>query len=340
MDLVPHWPSAEQEELRAAVRDFAGRATDAEAWPGLAAELGLGGLAVPEHLGGAGGDIADIAVVVEELGRVLAPVPFLSTALTGLLLGESGPAADAQTALAGICAGSGTGALSLSGEVVLAGGRLSGLVRHVIAGDTAGVTLVRAGEHLYLVSMAEVDVTPEPPLDQTRSLASLRFAGAAAQRLPVEPGRAEDLFRVLISAECVGAAQRCLDVTVTYLRTRTAFGRPIGSFQAIKHRCADLEVEITAARSAAAAAVGAALRSSPDLGLLALVASTWCARAFWHAAAEMVQLHGGIGFTWEHEAHRYVKRAKSTQLLLGRPGEIYRVMAERAGLRTSHPKGR
>jgi alkylation response protein AidB-like acyl-CoA dehydrogenase len=125
---------------------------------------------------------------------------------------------------------------------------------------------------------------------------------------------------------------------VTYLRARTAFGRPIGSFQAIKHRCADLEVEVTAAAAAAAAAVGAAQRSSTDLGMLALIASTWCSRAFWHVAAEMVQLHGGIGFTWEHEAHRYVKRAKSTQLLLGRRAEIYRSLGERAGLCTGNPE--
>jgi alkylation response protein AidB-like acyl-CoA dehydrogenase len=338
VDLVPHRPSAEQEELRAAVRGFARRAADAEAWRGLAAELGIGGLGVPEYMGGVGGGIADVAVVAEELGRVLAPVPFLSTALVGLVLGESGSAGRAHTALVGICAGSSAGAVALSGDFGITGGRLSGFAEHVVAGDAADVTLVRAGKHIYAVSMADAEVVPEPPLDQTRSLASLRFEKAPARQLRVGPGRAEDLFRVLISAECVGAARYCLEVTVTYLRARTAFGRPIGSFQAIKHRCADLEVEVTAAAAAAAAAVGAAQRSSTDLGMLALIASTWCSRAFWHVAAEMVQLHGGIGFTWEHEAHRYVKRAKSTQLLLGRRAEIYRSLGERAGLCTGNPE--
>ena len=145
--------------------------------------------------------------------------------------------------------------------------------------------------------------------------------------------QAESLLRALLAAEAAAAAQRCLEVTVAYLQTRRQFGRVIGSFQALKHRCADLAVEVTAARATAAAAVRACAGDPGQFALTAALAKVYCADVFWHAAAEMVQLHGGIGFTWEHEAHRYLKRAKTTQLVLGPRGELRRLIADLAGLR-------
>jgi alkylation response protein AidB-like acyl-CoA dehydrogenase len=160
------------------------------------------------------------------------------------------------------------------------------------------------------------------------------FADSPARAAGVSAVRAESLLRALLAAESAAAAQRCLQVTVAYLQTRRQFGRVIGSFQALKHRCADLAVEVTAARAAAAAAVAGTVIAGPDeLRVTAAVAKLYCADAFWHAAAEMVQLHGGIGFTWEHEAHRYLKRAKSTQLLFGTRGELRQLIADLAGLR-------
>jgi alkylation response protein AidB-like acyl-CoA dehydrogenase len=145
----------------------------------------------------------------------------------------------------------------------------------------------------------------------------------------------------MIAVESAGAAAHCLDVTVGYLKTRVQFGRPIGAFQALRHRCADLAVEVASARATAYAAVRAAAGtgaiagaagSSAELAVLGPLAKRHCVDVFWHAAAEMIQLHGGIGFTWEHEAHRYLKRAKTSQLLHGTPAELRRLVAARAGL--------
>ena len=153
-------------------------------------------------------------------------------------------------------------------------------------------------------------------------------------RLTAPPERAEDLLRVMLAVESAGAAAHCLDVTVGYLKTRVQFGRPIGAFQALRHRCADLAVEVASARATAYAAVRAAASpaSSAELAVLGPLAKRHCVDVFWHVAAEMIQLHGGIGFTWEHEAHRYLKRAKTSQLLHGTPAELRRLVSQRAGL--------
>ena len=167
----------------------------------------------------------------------------------------------------------------------------------------------------------DVIVEPAGTLDETRTQATVTFRDSPARATGVSAVRAQSLLRALLAAESAAAAQRCLEVTVAYLQTRRQFGRVIGSFQALKHRCADLAVEVTAARATAAAAVASA-GDPGQFGLTAALAKAYCADVFWHAAAEMVQLHGGIGFTWEHEAHRYLKRAKTTQLMLGTRGEL------------------
>jgi acyl-CoA dehydrogenase len=332
----------EQAALRSAVRDLLGRGLGAgDLWKRLTGELGLTGLAVPEPQGGAGAGLAEIAVAVEETGRVLAPVPYLSTALAGYVLGRAGAAgvgvADVGTVgvgaagefLPGIADGSLRAAFVFAGSLAVSGGRVSGSASNVLDGAEADLFVVVSADSLYVVRAGDACVTPVDTLDQTRSQAVVEFGSSSA--VPVtgcSGGMAEDLFRVLLAVESAGAAAHCLDATVAYLRTREQFGRALGTFQALRHRCADLAVEVTSATSTARAAVAAA----SDPRILGPLAKKYCADVFWHVAAEMIQLHGGIGFTWEHEAHRYLKRAKTTQLMLGSPAELRRLVASRAGL--------
>jgi acyl-CoA dehydrogenase len=327
----------EQAALRDAVRGFLRREGEsADTWKRLSGELGLTGLAVPSRYGGAGATLAEVAVAVEETGRVLLPLPYLSTALAGAVLSE-GAGSGAATAefLPGIAAGELRAAFVLTGDIAVADGRISGVARHVLDGAEADIFLVRAGTNgaLHAVRATDAAVTPVGTLDQTRSQAKVEFRDSPAVAVGIGAGSAEELLRVMLAVESVGAASRCLEVTVAYLKTRVQFGRPIGSFQALRHRCADLAVEVASARATARAAVHAAVASPDQLPVLAPLAKRHCVDVFWHVAAEMIQLHGGIGFTWEHEAHRYLKRAKTSQLLHGTPAELRRLVARRAGLR-------
>jgi alkylation response protein AidB-like acyl-CoA dehydrogenase len=338
--------SPEQAALREAVRGFCRRHGDGAdraasparpagpdwpAWKRLTGELGLTGLAIDERCGGMGAGIAEVAIAAEELGRVLLPVPYLSTALAGAVLSEGDPEAAAGL-LPGLASGALTAAFVFTGDVTVAGGRLSGTAGNVLDGGEAGVFLVRAEGQLYAVRSGDATVTAAGTLDQTRSQATVTFRDSPALATGADGDRAEELMRVLLAAESVAAAEHCLDVTIAHLKSRQQFGRPIGSFQALKHRCADLAVEVFSGRATARAAVAAAAFGQGDLGVLAPLAKRYCVDVFWHVAAEMIQLHGGIGFTWEHEAHRYLKRAKTSQLLLGSPGQLRRLVAHRAGL--------
>jgi acyl-CoA dehydrogenase len=330
--------SSEQAALREAVRDFCGKHAGPRAWDRLTGELGLAGLAVPECYGGAGAGLAEVAVAVEETGRALLPAPYLSTALAGAVLSEGG--AEPVGFLPGIASGALRAAFALGGSVTVAGGRLTGAAQHVLDGAEADLFVVRAGDVLFAVRAADTVVTPAGTLDESRSQATVSFRGAPGLAVGCAAERAEDLLRVMLAVESAGAAAHCLDVTVGYLKTRQQFGRPIGAFQALRHRCADLAVEVASARATAYAAVRAAASpagppagSPVELAVLGPLAKRHCVDVFWHAAAEMIQLHGGIGFTWEHEAHRYLKRAKTSQLLHGTPAELRRLVSERAGLR-------
>jgi alkylation response protein AidB-like acyl-CoA dehydrogenase len=343
--------SSEQAALREAVRDFCRKHAGPGAWDRLTGELGLTGLAVPERHGGAGASLAEVAVAVEETGRVLLPAPYLSTALAGAVLSEGGAVCGdggAAEFLPGIASGALRAAFALGGPVTATSGRLTGTAHHVLDGAEADLFIVRAGDALFAVRAADTVVTPAGTLDESRSQAAVSFRGAPGRAVgsAIEGGaaeRAEDLLRVMLAVESAGAAAHCLDVTVGYLKTRQQFGRPIGAFQALRHRCADLAVEVASARATAYAAVRAAAYpagspagsptgSPAELAVLGPLAKRHCVDVFWHAAAEMMQLHGGIGFTWEHEAHRYLKRAKTSQLLHGTPAELRRLVSQRAGL--------
>ncbi|HVV30968.1 MAG TPA: acyl-CoA dehydrogenase family protein [Mycobacteriales bacterium] len=324
----------EQTALRESVRELLARGPGDSLWFRLAGQMGLAALAVPESAGGAGAGLAEVAVVVEELGRALVPVPYLSTALAAAVLGEGDERA-AATFLPALVSGAGTAALALHGDVRCTAGRLDGVADHVLDGGGAGTLLVRVGTEVHVARATDADVTRSETLDQTRGQASVRFRQVPAVRTGLAADRVEQLAQVLLAVESVGGAEHCLAATVAYLKIREQFGRPIGSFQALKHRCADLAAEVASAGATARAAVAAAGGADPataELPVLAPLAKRYCAEVFLHVAAEMIQLHGGIGFTWEHEAHRYFKRAKSTQLLYGTPAELRRVIGTRAGL--------
>jgi alkylation response protein AidB-like acyl-CoA dehydrogenase len=322
------------------------RGYDEGVWRQLAQELGLLGLAIPEEHGGAGLGPVELAVTFEEMGRALLCAPYFSTvALATHALLESGDAQAQGELLPAIAAGERVATLAWSegeGRSDLAdlrasaardggGWRLDGAKLPVVDGCAADQILVvaraEAGLCLFLVEADAPGLRrePLPPLDLTRKLARLELEGAPG-RLVGPEGRAApaleralDLAAAALAAEQVGGAQRCLDMAVAYARERVQFGRPIGSFQAIKHKCANVLMEVEAARSAAYHAAFCAAAGGEGLRAAASMAKAWCSDTFFHAASENIQIHGGIGFTWEHPAHLYLKRAKSSSLLLGDP---------------------
>ena len=350
--------SAEQQELREAVRARAAdrsssaqvRAAidsetpgfDAGLWRVVGAEMGLLGVGVDEKLGGAGGGFVDAAVVVEEAGRALMPVPLLSTVVAGQVLARAGAAG--SEALGGVVSGEQPVAIGVTSSSLSTGGigfggtaaALSGSVANVVDGSVAASVVVATPDGLWLTRTDDkgVTVTATPALDPTRPQATVRLDRAAAVAIGdgAAAGNAVDLLRVALAVEAVGVSRRCLEATVDYLKTREQFGRVIGSFQALQHRAAEIAVEVEAATSTAYYAAWAAEAAPEELPVVAPLALSVCADAAWHAAAESIQLHGGIGFTWEHDAHLYFKRATTIRLLLGDAHEQRRLVATRSGL--------
>lgn len=335
----------EQEELRSAVRAVLGRHAGAAAWRPLTEQIGVAGLAVPEEYGGAGYGAQEVHVVLEELGRELSPVPFLGSAvLTVRALLASDDAAACARLLPDLASGAVVGALawaehgSWDPSDVRAearpgpGGtwRITGTKEHVLDGAEAGVLLVaartEAGVSLFEVPVHGTGVQREAavPMDSTRAQARVVLAAAEGRLVGAEGAGEEVLAHVLdlactaLAAEQVGAASRCLELTLAYAAERVQFGRPIGSFQAVKHRLADAYVLVESARSAALGATFAAA-GAPERTRLAAAAKSACSEAFSAVAGEMIQLHGGIGITWEHDAHRYFKRAHGSAQLFGPP---------------------
>ncbi|WP_371658504.1 acyl-CoA dehydrogenase family protein [Streptomyces sp. NBC_00280] len=328
----------------------------------MAAQLGLHGIALPEEYGGFGGGPVELGIVLEELGRVLLPSPYFATvALAGQALTASGDNTAKARWLPGIADGSLTGTLALAEaggswrvEDVAAsatrdekgdtGWRVSGTKMFVVDGHTADLLLVTAradtGPGLYAVDGAATGVTRTrlEALDPTRRLARIDLDGAPAVRVgPAGDAKAYlrtvvDLVAVALAAEQVGGAQACLDAAVEYARIRVQFGRPIGSFQAIKHKCADMLLQVEAARSAAYRAMSVAAGEPDELPVSAALAAAYCADAFTHAAKENIQIHGGIGYTWEHDAHLYLKRAKSSEQLFGSPATHRARLADLVGI--------
>ncbi|VVJ22183.1 Uncharacterised protein [Amycolatopsis camponoti] len=322
--------TAEQRELRAVTRDFfATHGSDDALGKRMAGELGVQGLAIPEARGGAGYSFADLAVVLEEAGRALCAPGLLPTVVlaahTLLLCGD-------ERYLPGIADGTLSAAVAFDGDVQARNGTLSGSADFVLDGADADLVLVRAGDRLY--ACEAVSGTPLRVLDETRPQARLEFRDTPATPIgtaDVVP-RVLDIGRTALAAEQLGGIGHALDATVSYVERRRQFGRPIGSFQAVKHRLATLLVEYEAARSAAAYAVACVATESPELPVAAAAAATVCTGAYRLAVAEYVQLHGGTGFTWEHPAHRYVRRARADEVLFGTPQDHRARLAVALGL--------
>ncbi|WP_158893650.1 acyl-CoA dehydrogenase family protein [Amycolatopsis anabasis] len=352
-----------ENDLRASVRDLLGDRADAAAvlarvetaepydlklWRTLAGDLGAAGLAVPEELGGQGASVRETALVLEELGRSVAPVPFLGSAVlaTSALLAADTTEPVVAELLPRLSSGELIGALAVplttapdaafpSAVTATADGVLSGRIGTVADAPVAEVLLVPAtgpdGPGLYAVT--EFSATEVTSLDLTRRIADVVLDDNPA-RLVAGPGQAEAALAAalttgagLLASEQLGVAEWCLEETVRYVRERYQFGRPVGSFQALKHRLADLYLELVSARAAARYAADALATGSADVPVAVAVAQAYCSGIAVHAAEEAIQLHGGIGMTWEHPAHLYLKRAKSSELALGTPGRHRRNLA-------------
>jgi alkylation response protein AidB-like acyl-CoA dehydrogenase len=356
--------SEEREEFRRSVRGFLERSSaeqevrrlmatdegyDPEAWRGMSEQLGLQGLAVPEEYGGSGYGWTELVLVFEEMGRALVCAPFFSTvALAAGALLAVGDEEARRRYLPGIAAGETIATLALTEDsgrwdeagvtVAAEDGRLNGHKMYVLDGHVASLILVAArseeGVGLYAVDgdAPGLDRTQLVTMDQTRKQARLEFDGTPATRIGQLDPAILDRAAVALAAEQAGGAARCLEMATEYANDRVQFGRPIGSFQAIKHKCANLLMEVESARSAAYYAGWAASEAEEELAVAAPLAQAYCSEAFFHAAAENIQIHGGIGVTWEHPAHLYFKRAKTSELLLGDAAYHRELLARRLGI--------
>jgi alkylation response protein AidB-like acyl-CoA dehydrogenase len=349
LDLIA---SEVETDLRSAVRDLLADRCAPEAvtrmydgdrtiveplWRALAVDIGVAGLLVPEDLGGAGASAVEAAAVLEELGRASAPVPFLTSsvvATTALLAcAEDDTARKVITALA---AGERTATLVVPlstapdgslPDITATDGRLTGTVRSVAGALEADVLVVPAqttdGVALYLVESSAATVEPVVSLDMARQVADVTLDGATGQ-LVLDDSEAVVRSALLagaglLASEQVGIARWCVEETVAYLKVRKQFGRVVGGFQALKHRLADLYAEVESA-SATARYAAAALAAGKDVPIACRVAAAYCSDIAVRAAEEAVQLHGGIGMTWEHPTHLYLKKAKADQIAFGTAG--------------------
>jgi alkylation response protein AidB-like acyl-CoA dehydrogenase len=332
---------------------------DAAVWSQMGEQMGLQGLIIPEEFGGSGYSYVELIVVLEEMGRRLLCAPYFATvALAANTLLHAGDDAAKAEYLPGIASGETIATLAFteangrwdeSGITLEATGSgsdytLTGEKMYVLDGTIANLIIVAAktagGVSLFAVQGDASGLTREglSTMDQTRKQARLTFAGTPAKLIGTEGGgwavlsQVLDLAAVALAAEQVGGAQECLEMAVQYAKDRVQFGRPIGSFQAIKHKCADMLLEVESAKSAAYYAGWCASELNDELPSVASLAKSYCSEAYFHTTAENIQIHGGIGFTWEHPAHLYFKRAKSSELFLGDPTYHRELLAQRIGI--------
>ncbi len=332
---------------------------DEAVWRQMGQQLGLQGLHIPEEYGGSGYSYVELGVVLEEMGRALLCSPYFSTVvLAAHALLHSDDESARKEYLPGIASGDtvatvafteDSGRLDAEGIQALASRAgaswtLDATKMFVLDGHTADLILVAArtaaGVSLFAVSGGTPGLTRTPlaTMDQTRKQARLVFSGTPARLIGTEGdgwrvlSTVLDLAAVGLAAEQVGGGQKVLEMSVEYAKVRVQFGRPIGSFQAIKHKCADMLLEVESAKSAAYHAMWAAAELNDELPVVASLAKAYCSEAYFHAAAENIQIHGGIGFTWEHPAHLYFKRAKSSELFFGDPTYHRELLAQRIGL--------
>jgi alkylation response protein AidB-like acyl-CoA dehydrogenase len=312
---------------------------DADGWREMAA-LGWTGLALPEEWGGQGLGIVDLAVLFEEMGYALAPSPLFSSAIAGLALSLCGSDEQRDRWLRPLASGEvrGTPALWDAGSpaspggftmeakadgdgVVLDGEKV--LVMDAASADFFLVATADGRRHVVERGADGVTVAPETSIDLTRRLSSIRFDGVRVAAADTLPGAGEDyypvFFRVCVAlaAESTGVAQRAMEMAVEYAKDRQQFGRPIGSYQAVSHRCAQMLLETENARSAVYGAAWAADAEPESLPLAASMAKAYASDAGWRVPDASIQVHGGIGFTWEHDLHFFLKRGRANAALFG-----------------------
>jgi alkylation response protein AidB-like acyl-CoA dehydrogenase len=343
--------------VRAAIQN--GGRHDPAVWDQMARQLRLPGLALPSDYGGDGFGLTELEVVLEEMGAALLCSPFFATVvLAAQALLASADEAACVRYLPGIAAGQTIATLAAAegnacwdpamvttrAERTADGWALTGKKSFVIDGAIADLVLVvarsTAGPSLFAVDRGAPGLCAAPmtTLDPTRPMAALTFDQAPAVLIGVEGqggrlmSRVLDLACVALGAEQAGGARRCLQMSAGYARTRFQFGRPIGSFQAVKHKCADMLVRVELAEAAAREAARLADEAAPEFGVAAATAHICCSQAYLFAATENIQVHGGIGFTWEHPAHLYFRRAKSSELLFGGPAVYHERLLDRLGI--------
>jgi alkylation response protein AidB-like acyl-CoA dehydrogenase len=332
---------------------------DEAMWTQMAEQLGLQGLAIPEEFGGSGYSFRELGIVLEEMGRALVVAPFFSTTVlaTGALFGCGDDAAKKEF-LPLLASGEAVGTLAvtevdgswaeasigLQAAKTTDGYLLTGTKPCVLDGFDADLILVAArasaGVSLFAVrgDVTGLSRAPLSTMDQTRRLARLDFDATPAQLVGEEGGGWPAVEHALLwaaaglASEQIGGAQRCLELSVDYAKQRIQFGRVIGSFQSVKHKCADMLVQLELAKSAALYAAMCVADDDPDLPVAAAMAKSYCSEAFFTIAAETIQVHGGIGFTWEHPAHLYYKRAKASELLFGHPRHHRKLLFQHLGI--------
>jgi alkylation response protein AidB-like acyl-CoA dehydrogenase len=328
-----------------------GEPYDADVWKQMTTQLGLAGLAIPEEFGGAGAGVSALSVALTELGAGLVASPLLACVLAAEVLVRLGDHAASAELLPKIADGSLIATLAVAseagGHVAASGGAgevtLSGSVSPVLNGDEADVLLVPATDGdgqlaVYLVTADAAGLTRTrlTAVDHSRSLARLRLSGTPARVLAGDAAAAvaaaADLANLALAAESAGAMKACLDMTAAYARIRVAFGQPIGAFQAVKHRLADMEKSWELGNAALRDAARAGDEDPGRFSVAASVARVLLAEAYAEASVDTVHLHGGIGFTWEHDAHLYYKNGLSNKVLLGGPGDQLDRLADSLGI--------
>ena len=371
--------SEEQDELRRTIRQFLEAKSpsaevrrlmegtegyDPAVWTQMAEQLGLQSLHIPEEFDGQGFSFVELAIVFEEMGRVLLCSPYFATvALATNAILNAGSADDHKALLPGIASGAtiatmaftepngkwDTAGITMEATKSGDGFVLNGTKSFVIDGHNANLIVVVArlagtsgddGIGFFTVAgdAGGLTRTALSTMDQTRKQAKLEFSNVAATALGT-PGdgaaafsKTLDQAALLLSNEMIGGAQFVLDQSVEYAKVRVQFGRPIGSFQAIKHKCADMLLEVESGKSAAYYSAWAAAEDNEELPVVAALAKAYISDAYFHCAAENIQIHGGIGFTWEHDAHLYFKRAKSSEIYLGDATYHRELLAQRIGI--------
>jgi alkylation response protein AidB-like acyl-CoA dehydrogenase len=336
--------------------------SDDVVWKQMAQELALQGMHVPEEYGGQGFTFVELGIVLHEMGRVLLPAPYFSTVcLAANSILNGGTEEQKRELLPGLANGDRTAALAFTepngrwdatGIETIAtpegdGLLLRGAKSYVLDGHTASLIVVAAreagssgedGVGLFVVEGDAEGLTRSKldTMDRTRKQAKLDLDGVRGVRLG-DAGwpalqKTLDQAAICLAAEMTGGAERCLEMAVDYAKTRVQFGKPIGAFQAIKHKCADMLLDVESAKTASYFGLWAAVEDGDELGIAAPLAKAFCSEAYFRCATENHQVHGGIGFTWEHDAHLYFRRAKSSELLFGDPGYHRARLADRLGI--------